>query len=84
MFGVSITSQKIERSAVIAYLCIIFLEHMHRFDLAISYTWNYDKEFVNLVENIFQSAKLKTFVIERFNVQEVIELLKNKEVSFGA
>lgn len=57
---------------------------MHRFDLAISYTWNYDKEFVNLVENIFQSAKLKTFVIERFNVQEVIELLKNKEVSFGA
>ena len=57
---------------------------MRRFNLAIAYTWIYDKEFIDLIEDIFHNEGLTTFIIERFNVQEVINLLKNKELYFDA
>lgn len=55
---------------------------MYRFDLAISYTWEYDEEFVNLIENRFQKYGLRTFVIKKFNVHEVVDLLRSKKISF--
>lgn len=57
---------------------------MNQFDLAISYTWIYDKEFIDLVEKIFQDDGYTTFIIQRFNVHEVIDLLRNKKLSFIA
>ena len=57
---------------------------MQKYDIALSYTWIYDKEFIDLIENIFQSEGLTTFRIERFNCLEVIDRLKNKQLHFLA
>lgn len=57
---------------------------MDSFDLAIAYKWEFDEEFVNLIEKIFQREGLRTFVINKFNVDEVIDLLKEKELHFKA
>lgn len=55
---------------------------MQIFDLAIAYKWKYDKEFVELIEHNFQTEGLHTFVINRFNVNEVIRSLKGKRIYF--
>jgi glutathione synthase/RimK-type ligase-like ATP-grasp enzyme len=57
---------------------------MKSFDLAISYTWKYDREFIDLIENILQNKGLTTFVIAKFNVAEVIEKIRIKELYFKA
>ncbi len=57
---------------------------MIHFDLAISYKWEYDEEFVNLIEEIFQKDGLKTFIIRELNLPETIELLKKKRLNFKA
>jgi hypothetical protein len=57
---------------------------MISYDLAISYTWIYDKEFIDLIEKILQSGGLKTYIIHKGNLQEVIENLRGKEISFRA
>ncbi|MEG8947611.1 hypothetical protein [Rosettibacter firmus] len=55
---------------------------MNIFDLAISYTWEYDQEFVDLIEFIFQKDGLTTFVISTYNVFEVINALQSKQLHF--
>lgn len=57
---------------------------MAKFDLAISYTWFYDKEFVELIERVFQKNGLTTYIIHKENVFEVIDLLKNRKLIFTA
>lgn len=57
---------------------------MENFDLAIAYTWKYDEEFVELIEKIFQSNGLTTFLIKSTNVNEVINLLENRKIAFKA
>lgn len=54
------------------------------FDLAISYTWNYDIEFIQLIEKKFQKSGYKTFVIYKQNLNEVSNLLRNKQIFFKA
>ncbi len=54
------------------------------FDLAISYEWEFDTDFVNLIEYKLQSAGFTTYVIMKYNLQETIEKLSNKEISFIA
>jgi len=55
---------------------------MQTYDLAISYNWIFDHEFVELIEQIFQEDGLKTYVITKQNIREVIDLLRNKKVFF--
>ncbi|MCX7797728.1 MAG: hypothetical protein N2249_03795 [Melioribacter sp.] len=57
---------------------------MGTYDLAISYIWEYDFEFVELIEHSFQKDGLKTFIISNYNVFEVIEDLKSKKLHFKA
>jgi hypothetical protein len=57
---------------------------MEIFDLAISFVWEYDKEFVQLIEKRFQESGLRTFLIGRHNVLEVIENLRTKKLFFPA
>lgn len=57
---------------------------MEIFDLAISFVWEFDKEFVQLIEQRFQEARFKTFLIEKHNVSEVVEKLKNGDLFFPA
>ena len=57
---------------------------MRFFDLAIAYKWEYDEEFVELIEKIFQSNGLKTFLIKTTNINEVIDDLENRKLQFAA
>ncbi len=55
---------------------------MEIFDLAIAYKWKYDVEFVNLIEDTFQSNGLTTFIIKVHNRDEVYERIKTKNLKF--
>lgn len=57
---------------------------MYKFDLAISYTWQYDMEFIELTEKIFQKNGLKTFLIYKENIHEVASLLRQRKLLFKA
>ncbi|MCX7875850.1 MAG: hypothetical protein N2321_06745 [Melioribacteraceae bacterium] len=57
---------------------------MEHFDLAISFTWEYDSDFVELIEDYFQYYELKTYLIKPDNVTDVINLLQNKKIQFTA
>ncbi|MCZ7603723.1 MAG: hypothetical protein QY331_05075 [Melioribacteraceae bacterium] len=54
-----------------------------KFDLAISYTWIYDIEFTQLVEKMFQENGLSTFVINRKNIDEITDYVRNDKLRFG-
>jgi len=55
---------------------------MQTYNLAISYNWTFDHEFVELIEQIFQEDGLKTYVITKQNFREVIDLLRKKRIFF--
>ena len=57
---------------------------MRTYDLAIAYKWKYDKEFIELIEHSFQRNGLKTFVIGKFNLLEVLDLTKKNKIMFKA
>jgi hypothetical protein len=54
------------------------------FDLAISYIWEYDSEFIDLIEKKFQKNGYKTFIIYKQNLDEVANHLRNKKIFFKA
>jgi glutathione synthase/RimK-type ligase-like ATP-grasp enzyme len=56
---------------------------MKRFDLGIAFVWEYDEDFVALIEEAFHNAGFSTFLIQYHNIQEVTQQIRNKEISFG-
>jgi hypothetical protein len=56
---------------------------MKIFDLALSYNWEYDVDFVSLVEKHLQEAGLSTYIIHQNNVYEVKEDLLQKKLAFN-
>ena len=56
---------------------------MKIFDLGIAYNWEYDVDFVSLVEKHLQEAGLSTYVIHQNNVLEVKEDLLQKKLAFN-
>lgn len=57
---------------------------MQIFDLAISFEWEFDTDFVNLMEKNLQSSGFTTYIIQKHNLVETIERLSNKEIHFLA
>jgi len=55
---------------------------MEIFDLAIAFVWEYDTDFVDLIEKILQEEGLTTFIIRGHNIQEVTEKVREKKLSF--
>ena len=56
---------------------------MKNFDLGISSNWEYDVDFVSLLEKRFQDEGLSTYVIHPNNVTEVKEELLHKRLAFS-
>jgi len=56
---------------------------MKKFDLGIAYVWEYDDDFVALIEEAFQNAGLSTFLVCYHNVHEVTQMIQNKELHFS-
>jgi len=52
------------------------------FDLAIAYVWEYDEEFVSMIETKLQQTGLTTFRVTENNVFEITDLVKQKKLNF--
>lgn len=52
------------------------------FDIAISYVWEFDKDFVDLIEKTLQEYGLSTFIITENNIFEITDLIKRKKLWF--
>ncbi|MGE5458607.1 MAG: hypothetical protein ACM3RX_09670 [Methanococcaceae archaeon] len=54
---------------------------MEKIDLAISYTWEYDEDFVNLIKELAHQFQLSTLVIREDNLADVTEKLKRRAIT---
>lgn len=57
---------------------------MEYFDFAVSYIWEYDVEFVKILEETFLEYGLSFYVIWDGNVNDVVEALRNRKLEFGS
>jgi hypothetical protein len=56
---------------------------MERYDLAIAYVWEYDEDFVNIVEKTLQQSGISTFRISYYNIFEITRKIENIELHFN-
>ncbi len=59
------------------------LREMKKFDIGLAFVWEYDDDFINLIEDNFQKAGLTTFRISEYNINEVKERILAKNLSFS-
>ncbi len=55
---------------------------MEKFDLGLAFVWEYDDDFISIVENAFHKAGLTTFLLTYNNIYEIIERVENHEIGF--
>jgi hypothetical protein len=56
---------------------------MEKFDLGLAFVWEYDADFIALIEEAFQKAGLTTFLISYYNISEITKKVINRELSFN-
>ena len=55
---------------------------MEIFDLAIAFVWEYDDDFVSLIEQALQQEDLTTFIIKEHNIKEVTSKVRDRKLFF--
>ncbi len=55
---------------------------MEIFDLGIAFVWEYDTDFVNLIEEKLQDSGLTTYIIRGHNVAETTSKVRDKKLFF--
>jgi len=55
---------------------------MEIFDLAIAFVWEYDDDFVNLIELALQKEDLTTFIVKEHNIKEVTSKVRDRKLFF--
>jgi hypothetical protein len=53
-----------------------------KFDLAIAWNWEYDKNFIDRIEEIAHRRGISTYLIHPDNIQNVIEQVRNNSLYF--
>lgn len=56
---------------------------MEKFDLAIAYLWEFDQDFIHLLEEVFHQNGLTTFIISDHNIDEVKNRVASKKLQFN-
>ncbi len=56
---------------------------MQEYNLAIASDWEYDQDFINLLEFIAHRHNLSTYVIWPSNLNETIQLIQNEDIKFN-
>jgi hypothetical protein len=56
---------------------------MEIYDLGLAYVWEYDKDFIDLIELSMHKTGLSSFRIMAWNVNEVTEKVKNRKLGFN-
>ena len=55
---------------------------MEIFDLAIAFVWEYDDDFVSLIEQALQQEDLTTFIVKEHNIKEVTSKVRDRKLFF--
>jgi hypothetical protein len=55
---------------------------MEKFDIGLAYIWEYDKDFINLIEQHLQANGLTTFIIGEHNLYEVGQRVAERSLGF--
>uniref|UniRef100_A0A7V2ZJ30 ATP-grasp domain-containing protein n=1 Tax=Ignavibacterium album TaxID=591197 RepID=A0A7V2ZJ30_9BACT len=55
---------------------------MSTYDFAIAFTWEYDYDFVDAIEEILQAEQLSTYHVSDYNIKEVTDAVRLKKLSF--
>lgn len=55
---------------------------MEKFDIGLAYVWEYDKDFISLLEQDLQAHGLTTFIIGEHNLYEVGQRVAERELGF--
>ena len=50
-------------------------------DLALAVSWEFDNDFVRLVENAVQTRGMRSYIVRAFNVAETLDLLRKKKLA---
>lgn len=56
---------------------------MKVFDLGIAFVWEYDDDFIGMMEGILHSAGISTFIIKEHNIHKVTEEIRNRKIAFN-
>ena len=56
---------------------------MEIYDIGLAFVWEYDDDFINLIELSIQNAGLSSFRITEWNIHEVTEKVRNKKLGFN-
>lgn len=56
---------------------------MLNYDLGLAYVWEYDDNFIELTENFLQQKGLSTFRITHHNIEEIIDRVAQRKLSFN-
>lgn len=56
---------------------------METYDIGLAYVWEYDEDFINLLESVFREHNLTTFKIGYHNLAEVREMVLNRSLLFN-
>lgn len=55
---------------------------MEKYDIGLAYVWEYDKDFIDAIEQTLQPLGISTYIISEHNVHETTELIKSKKLGF--
>jgi hypothetical protein len=58
------------------------MELYNKYDLAVAWNWEFDREFVTLVQAVFRLNNLSVLEVRTENVAEIFNLLKNGKLQF--
>ena len=56
---------------------------MKLYHFVIATDWEYDLEFINLMEEYALEKNISTYVVKNYNLKETIELIKKGEINFS-
>ncbi|HEY6907527.1 MAG TPA: hypothetical protein VI230_08655 [Ignavibacteriaceae bacterium] len=56
---------------------------MEIYDLALAHVWEYDSDFIGLVEKTLHEAGLSTFLISQHNINEVLDNVMKRRLHFN-
>src|SRR4030043_339616 len=56
---------------------------MLNYDIGLAYVWEYDDDFIALVEDILQQQGLTSFRVSNHNIEEVSEKIIQRKLFFG-
>lgn len=56
---------------------------MEKYDLGLAYVWEYDEDFMDLIEATLHKSRLTTFRITNHNIFEIIDKVQNRKLSFN-